>query len=134
VRTRKFLETDLEYMHELGFEHLPTSEDPMPHIRVKYLLPFGYTFVMNLENLLATDDDELLEILGRICALQKKNKVSPFVIFECNSWEFQSRDYVDYASGENFTGLSKKIAFLKEHMELEFLSLSDFCKSCMVSE
>jgi hypothetical protein len=55
------------------------------------------------------------------------------LIFECDSTEFTSREDLEHASGENFTLLSRKIAFLKEHMELEFHTLSKFIQTCRVA-
>jgi glycosyltransferase involved in cell wall biosynthesis len=128
-----FADGELKYVHELGFEYLPTSEDPLPRIGWRFVVPFGRRVVMNLKNVIKMSDEEFLDAVNRLRSYQRDNGVSPYLIFECSSWEFQSRDYAAWASGENFTELSKKIAFLKEHMEIEFMGLSDFCKSCSLS-
>jgi len=126
-------EQDLEILHEAGFESLPVSEDPWPHVEFHWGIPFGYVYKMKLRTFLELDEEDLLEAVNRLRAYQKKHGLTPFLIFECDSIEFASREDLDYASGENFTLLSKKLAFLKEHMELSFMSLSEFCKSCSLS-
>ncbi len=126
---KEFGDADLKYIHEFGFDYLPSSEDPMPQIVFKFLVPFGRSVVMNLKNFIEMDEEELLGAVDRLRSYQNKNGVPPYLIFECSSWEFQSRKHADWASGENFTELSKKIAFLKEHMDIEFMGLSGFCRS-----
>ncbi|MFA4815247.1 MAG: glycosyltransferase family 4 protein [Candidatus Gracilibacteria bacterium] len=126
-------EQDLEALHEAGFESLPTSEDPWPHVGFHWGIPFGHIMKMNLLTFVELEDEQLLEAVNRLRAYEKEHGIPPFLIFECDSTEFISRDELKYASGENFTILSKKLAFLKEHMDLEFHTLSEFCKSCNVS-
>lgn len=123
-------EQDLEILHEFGFETLPTSEDPWPRIEFHWGIPFGKVFKMNLKAFVEEDDEDLIEAIRRLAAFQKDHGVAPYLIFECDSTEFISRDELPHASGENFTQLARKIATLREHMELEFCTLSDFCKSC----
>lgn len=110
-----------------GLCRVPVSRDPMPQLQWRYGLPFGNYIVMNLANFLKLSDEELLEAVNRLREYHKKNKVDPHLVFLCHSWEFQSSDYVDYASGENFTVLSKKIAMLKDHMDLEFMTITNLC-------
>jgi hypothetical protein len=126
-------EQDVEILHEAGFESLPVSEDPWPHVEFHWGIPYGHILKMNLETFLELDDDELLESVNRLRAYEKENGVHPFIIFECHSYEFSSRDDLAYASGENFSVLSRKLALLKEHMDIEFMTLSEFCKSCTVT-
>ncbi len=126
-------EQDLEIMHEAGFDSLPTSEDPYPHVEFHWGVPFGHILKMNLMSFIKWDDEELLEAVNRLRAYEKDNGVHPFLIFECDSTEFTSREELEHASGENFTLLSKKLAFLGEHMDLEYHTLSEFMKSCKVS-
>lgn len=121
---------DLEILHEAQFESLPVSEDPWPHVEFHHGIPYGHMNRMSLRRFLELNDEELLAAVNRLRAYQKKNGLEPFLIFECDNLEFSSRDDLDYASGENFTLLSRKLAFLKEQMELQFMTLSDFCKSC----
>lgn len=123
-------EQDLEVIHEFGFETLPTSEDPWPRIEFHWGIPFGTVLKMNLKAFVEEDDEDLIEAIRRLAALQKENGVSPYIIFECDSTEFFSREELSHASGENFTRLAKKIAVLRETMSIEFCTLSDFCKSC----
>ncbi|MFA6023853.1 MAG: glycosyltransferase [Candidatus Gracilibacteria bacterium] len=125
-------EQDLEILHEAGFEWLPTSEDPYPSVEFHWGIPFAHFLKMNLRSFLELEDQELLEAVNRLRAEQKDHGVNPFVIFECDSAEFTSREDLPHAGGENFTELSKKIAFLKEHMDLDFHTLSEFCKSCRI--
>lgn len=125
-------EQDLEILHEGGFESLPTSEDPLPHVEFHWGIPFGHIMKMNLLTFVEMDDEELLHAVNRLRAHEKDHGVHPFLIFECDSTEFTSRDELEHASGENFTLLSKKLAFLQEHMDLEFHTLSEFCKSCSI--
>ena len=117
-------EQDLEILHEAGFESLPVSEDPWPHLEFHYGVPLGSIHKMNLKTFVESDDEELLAAVNRLRAYQKSNGLKPYLIFECDSSEFFSH--------ENFSLLSRKLAFLKENMELEFLVLSDFCKKCSV--
>ena len=117
-------EQDLEILHEAGFETLPVSEDPWPHIEFHYGVPFGSIHKMNLKTFIESDDEDLLAAVNRLRAYQRSNGLKPYLIFECDSSEFFSH--------ENFSLLSRKLAFLKENMELEFLVLSDFCKKCSV--
>ncbi len=125
-------EQDLDVLHEAGFETLPVSEDPWPHIEFHYGIPFGSVHKMNLKTFLELEDEDLLAAVNRLRSYQKKNGLKPYLIFECDSSEFSSNDYAEWASGENFSLLSRKLALLKENMELEFLTLSGFCKSCTV--
>jgi glycosyltransferase involved in cell wall biosynthesis len=122
---------DLKYVHEQGFETLPTSQDPAPHLDWKWGLPFGRIVKFDLKNLLEWDDELLLQSVNRLLSYQRENGIDPYLIFECNSWEFQSRDEAAYASGENFTKLARKLAVLRDKFEIEFQTLSDFCKSCI---
>lgn len=126
-------EQDLEILHEAGFESLPTSEDPYPHVEFHHGIPFGHIMKMNLRTFVELDDGELLEAVNRLRAYEKDHGIHPFLIFECDSTEFTSREDLEHASGENFTLLSRKIAFLKEHMDLEFHTLSEFIRSCRVA-
>lgn len=127
---RSIGERELNAIHQNGFEHLPVTEDPQPEIFWRFGVPFARTVRMDLKHVLRMSDEELLASVNRLRAYQKENGIDPYLIFECSSWEFQSRDHVDYAGGENFTALAKKIAFLREHMDIEFLTLSSFCKTC----
>ncbi len=115
---------DLEYLHESGFDFLPTSEDPLPRISWKLGLPFGQVQKMNLSTFLKLRDKELFVAIHRLHNSQKTHGIEPFLIFECDSTEFKS--------SEEFTALSKKLMFLKECFALRFMTLSDFCKSCSV--
>lgn len=126
-------EQDLEILHEAGFESLPTSVDPYPHVEFHWGVPFGHIMKMNLLSFIEMEDDELLSAVNRLRAHEKENGVHPYLIFECDSTEFTSREELEHASGENFTVLSKKLAFLKEHMDLEFHTLSEFCQSCTIA-
>lgn len=115
-------EDDLDLAHESGFEFLPTSEDPDPVLTWKWALPFGRMMKFNMSALLEMSNDTFLASVNRLRSYQKNNGVEPFLIFE---W-----DLVDSPSGEAFTELAKKLSHLKEHMDLEFMTLSQFCKSC----
>ncbi|QQR54652.1 glycosyltransferase [Candidatus Peregrinibacteria bacterium] len=117
-------EEDLEAAHELGFDCLPITEDPDPMIVWRYGLPFGKIVRMNVETLLRLSDKEWLETLHRIRNYQKQNGVKPFIIFEWNSLEF--------GDGASFTEVAKKLSLLKETFGLEFMTLSEFCKSCSI--
>lgn len=122
-------DTDLGILHEQGYEFLPVSQDPKPQVEWHRGLPFGSVLRLNLENILRMSDEELLSVVNRLRNVQHENGLDPFLIFECHSWEFQSRDHAAHASGENFSKLAQKIAFLKGHMELNFMTLSSFCSS-----
>ncbi len=112
-----------------GLCKVPVSRDPMPHIRWKFCLPFGNYVVMNMYNFLKLPDHELLGAIDRLREYHRRNRIAPHLVFLCHSWEFQSRDGMDYPSGENFTELSKKLAMLKAHMDLEFMTLTELCTS-----
>lgn len=115
-------EEDLDLCHELGFDSLPVSEDPDIQIVWRWFAPFGRVVKMNLSTFMDLSEEELLKAVERLRAYQKNHKVAPFLIFE---W-----DALEDSSGEAFTELSKKLALLKEHFPLEFMTLSDFFKSC----
>ncbi|MBU0981548.1 glycosyltransferase [Patescibacteria group bacterium] len=110
-----------------GLCRMPVSRDPMPHLQWRYGLPFGSYKVMNLANFISMSDEELLAAVSRLREYQRAAGVDPHLVFLCHSWEFQSRDHMDMASGENFSILARKIAILKEHMELQFRTLTDLC-------
>lgn len=115
-------EDDLDLAHELGFDALPVTEDPDPLIVWRYGLPFGKIVKMNVETVLRLSNKEWIEMLHRIRNYQKQNGVQPFLIFEWNS--------ADFGDGESFTEVAKKLSHLKEEFGLEFMTLSEFCKSC----
>lgn len=127
-------EQDIEIIHEAGFETLPTSEDPWPTVEFHYGIPFGHRYAMNLKSLLEWTDEEFLEAVNRLRAYEKKLGLPLFLIFECDSDEFVSQEESDYASGENFTFLSKKLTFLKNALPVQFLTLSALCKSGKVEK
>ncbi len=110
-----------------GICRVPVSRDPKPHIQWKYFMPFGNYIVMNLFNFLKLSDGEILIAIERLREYHRKNKIAPHIVFLCHSWEFQSRDDMKYPNGENFMELSKKIAMLKGHMDLEFMTLTELC-------
>lgn len=112
-----------------GLCRVPVSRDPMPHVQTRFGLPFGNYLVMNLHNFIKLSDDELLHAINRLRDYHKRNKIPPYLVFLCHSWEFQSRDQMDYTSGENFTEFSKKISMLRENMDLEFCTLTELCTS-----
>ena len=122
-------EEDLEIIHDAGFEYLPISEDPMPHLKWKFIFPVGEAIEMNLANVLKMDDEELLNSINRLRAYQSEHGVDPFLIFKANSNDFISTPGIGHSSGENFSILSQKLAFLREHMDIEFHTLSKFCKT-----
>ncbi|MBT5823553.1 glycosyltransferase family 4 protein [Candidatus Peregrinibacteria bacterium] len=122
-------EEDLEIIHAAGFEYLPVSEDPMPHLKWKFIFPVGEAIEMNLANFLKMDDEELLNSINRLRAYQSEHGVDPFLIFKANSNDFISTPGIEHSSGENFSILSQKLAFLREHMDIEFHTLSKFCKT-----
>lgn len=126
-------EQDMDALREADFDSLPPSEDPKLILEWHGALPFGRKAVMNLKQFLEWDNEDLLDAIKRLAAYEKNQELPLFLIFECSSFEFSSREDLPYASGENFTLLAKKFAFLKEHLDLEFRTLSDFCKSCSVS-
>ena len=76
---------DLEILHEGGFESLPTSEDPWPHVEFHWGIPFGHVMKMNLLSFIEMDDHELLSAVNRLRAHEKEHGVHPFLIFECDS-------------------------------------------------
>ncbi len=115
---------DLDAIHQMGFESLPVTEDPKPHIDWESGVPSGQNLVMDLNNFLELSQEELLEAVIRIRTHQEENGMPPYVIFQASSWELR---------GENFSELSRRLAFLKENMKVEFLTLSEFCKSCSVT-
>jgi glycosyltransferase involved in cell wall biosynthesis len=127
-------EEDYDLLQEHGFDSLPVSEDPLPRLEWRFGVPHGHPTPMNLLNFLTLSEDKLLKCVNRLRIEQKARKMPSFLIFECNSWEFQSRDDIPYASGQNFTELAKRLAFLREHMDLNFMSLSEFCESCKVQK
>ncbi|MFA5793376.1 MAG: glycosyltransferase [Candidatus Gracilibacteria bacterium] len=118
----EIIDEELEYAHENGFEYLPVSRDPDPQIIWKFLLPFGKSTPMDLSSFLALSDEALLTSINRLRSFQKHYGMEPFIIFECSN--------EDFTSGENFTGLSKKLALLREEMEIKPMTLSVFCESC----
>lgn len=111
---------DLDAIHQMGFESLPVTEDPKPHIDWESGLPSGQSLHMNLKNFLELSEEKLLEAVHRIRAHQEEHGIPPYIIFQAVSWELR---------GENFSELSRRLAFLKEHMKVEFLTLSEFCKA-----
>lgn len=115
-------EEDLGLAQELGFDSLPVTEDPDPLLVWRYGLPFGRVVKMNVDTALRLSDKDWIETLHRIRNYQKQNGVQPFLIFEWNSHE--------NGDGESFTGMGMKLSALKEKFGLEFMSLSEFCKSC----
>lgn len=117
-------EEDLELCHELGFDSLPVSEDPDLQIVWRWGIPFGRVVKMNLDTFVTFSNEKLLVAIERLRAYQKHNKISPFLIFEWDA-SIETR-------GEAFTELSKKLSFLKENFPLEFMTLSEFCKSCSI--
>lgn len=115
-------EEDLGLAHEFGFEFLPVSEDPDPVVFRKWLLPFGKTFKMTMENVLELSDDAFVASVKRLCTFQRHHGIPPFLIFE---WSVKENP-----SGEALTEFSKKLTLLEQHMDLDFMTLSQFCKSC----
>ncbi len=115
---------DLDLAHEAGFEFLPVSEDPDPALVWRWGLPFGRRIKMNIEAVLEMNDAAFLASVNRLRSYQKHNGMQPFLIFE---WEVS-----ETTNGEAFTELAKKLTLLKEHMDLEFMTLSQFCKSYSV--
>ncbi len=112
---------DLELLHSNGFEFLPVSEDPDPLIEWRKSLPVGRIVRMNIGTFLKDVPEAFLQRIHRLCAYQKHHGMDPFLIFE---WDLEEE-----AGGEAFTELAKKFSFLKEHMDLEFMTLDQFCKS-----
>lgn len=112
-----------------GLCRVPVSRDPMPHIQWRFGLPFGNYKVMNLKNFLDMSDEELLVTVNRLREYHRLNNFHPHLVFLCHSWEFQTRDHLDYAKGENFSLFARKIAFLKDHMDLEFMTITDLCRN-----
>lgn len=127
---REITEDTMHLIHEQGFEFLPVSEDPVTKLEWRYALPFGRHLRFDLETLLELNEDELKEALGHLQRYWKAHNIHPFLIFECHSWEFTSQDNDSHASGENFSRLARLLAMIDKHVDIEYLSLSDFCKSC----
>lgn len=117
-------EKDLELIHQMGFENLPVSEDPKIRFAWEGALPKMRKSPMDLEHFLQMENSELLEAVVRIRAQAEAHGLMPYLIFQASSTSLR---------GEKFTELAKRLAFLKEHMEVEFLTLSEFCKSCSVT-
>jgi glycosyltransferase involved in cell wall biosynthesis len=115
-------EEDLDLAHEAGFEFLPVSEDPDPSLAWKWGLPHGRMIKMNMEEVLKMSDEHFLAGVNRLRSYQKHHGMEPYLIF---GWSVK-----ESPSGEAFTELAKKLTFLKQHMDLEFMTLSQFCKSC----
>jgi len=127
---RELNEASLELIHEHGFEYLPVSEDPVTKLEWHYALPFGRHIRMDLEHVLNLEDSELLEVVGHIQRYWKAHGMVPFIVFEAHSWEFTSQNDENHASGENFSRLAQALAAVDRNLDVEYLSLSDFCKSC----
>jgi glycogen(starch) synthase len=121
---------DLDYAHQHDLDFLAPSEDPLPRLYTKYGLPFAHIQIMNLKTFVESSEEDLLAAVNRLKILHQQNKVMPFLIFECSSWEFFSQEGLPYTGGKNFTELSKKLAFLRSHMDIDFLTLSEFRKLC----
>ncbi len=121
-------EAELSDLHEYGFEYIPVSEDPLPTIRWSWKGPYGQPVEMKLEEWLEQDDDETLESVNRLRSEERTHGLDPYLIFECNSFDFSSVEGLSYASGENFSQLSRRLSFLKDQMDLEFVTLSGFLK------
>ncbi len=115
-------EEDLDLAHEAGFEFLPVSADPDPTIAWKWGIPHGRMVKMNMEMVLEMSDASFLASVNRLRSYQKHHGMEPYLIFE---WSV-----AENPSGEAFTELAKKLTFLKQHMGLEFMTLSQFIKSC----
>lgn len=117
-------EEDLDLAHEHGFEFLPVSEDPDPEIVWRLGLPHGRVLRFNIENWMEHSEEWILASVQRLRNYHQEAGLQAFLIFEWSSPQA--------ANGEAFTELGKKLAFLQKHMELEFMTLSDFCASCKV--
>lgn len=128
--SRDISEDTLRLIHEHGFEYLPVTEDPVTKLEWHYALPFGRHIRMDLENLLTLSEEDLLTALAHIQGYWKAHQFPAFVIFEAHSWEFSSHAESTHASGENFSRLAQRLSLIDKHADIEYLSLSDFCKSC----
>lgn len=128
--SKEITEDTLTLIHEHGFEYLPVSEDPVTKLEWHFALPFGRHVRMDLENLLTLSEEELLESIGHIQRYWKEHGFPPFIIVEAHSFEFNSQDEVAHASGENFSRLAQRLALINKHLNMQYLNLSGFCKSC----
>jgi glycosyltransferase involved in cell wall biosynthesis len=127
---QEITEETMELIHEHGFEYLAVSEDPVTKLIWHYALPFGRHIRFDLETMLRLSEEELIESLGHLQRYWKAHGIHPFMIFASHSWEFTSQDDDSHASGENFSRLARLLAMIDNHADVEYLSLSAFCKSC----
>ncbi len=125
-------EEELTFLHEHGFEFLPVSEDPIPGLRFSYGFPIIERVFFNLKSFLSWSDEERLGAIDRLRIYCQKNGIDPFIVFECSSWEFETQDGQDHASGENFTKLSQAISHLRSEISVDFMTLQELCQSFTV--
>ena len=107
-----------------GVAGLPVSFDPLPHFKLRKMIPVANYWVMNLYYLLTLPEAELEEAMRRIFWSQKKARVKPHLVFLIHSWEFEAGKY-DYCGGENYSKLAKRIYNLNEKFGFKFLTFEN---------
>ena len=119
--------SQVEYrsVRALNLDWTPVSEDPRPKLKFKGGLPHLERHTYDLKYFVESDDTALLSGVNRLRAWHQMKKKDPFMVFSCHNGEFSSREGLDHASGENFSLLARKWAHLKEHMPIEFVTMSE---------
>jgi glycosyltransferase involved in cell wall biosynthesis len=118
-------EADLALLAQHGLDSASVSQDPLARFHFHLGLPYPEFLKMDLETWLQMEDGALLESVKRLMAFQVNAGLRPHLIFRCKSYEFASHEGIAHASGENFSLLARKLAYLKDHLEVEFVSLTE---------
>jgi len=111
-----------------GLVRIPVTVEPTPLLSRKCIFPYYRYRACNLKSLKEMRNDELLQYVSRISALQEALGFPPHLIILSHSWEFLNptidhQDY-SYCSPANFEFLRNLDRILSENFNVKRVSIS----------
>ena len=107
---------------------IPVSVNPIPTFKKRFLIPFSFYKIFNMENFYAFEKNDILEFVKIVTSFQQANDIRPHLVFLAHPWEFVRVKNLGYCSPKNYSILEKMINILKENYRIKFLKIVELSK------
>jgi len=107
---------------------IPVSVNPIPIFKKKFLIPFSFYKIFNMENFHVFEKNEILEFVKIVTSFQQANGIRPYLVFLAHPWEFIHVKNLAYCSPKNYSVLEKIVNILEENYKIKFLKIAELSK------
>ncbi|MBD3155529.1 MAG: hypothetical protein GF368_02640 [Candidatus Aenigmarchaeota archaeon] len=113
-----------------GLIEIPVTANPIFKIDKRYILPFSYYDMFNMESLKKTNKIDFFNFIQNVISFQVSKNVTPHLIFLGHNWEFTDfkKGKFNYSSEDNYEILNSFLKSLEEKYKVKYLTLEELSK------